>query len=208
MIKKSYELLDDNQYYHSAQNKKRIVLHHTAGGSAKSSINWWNKYKDHVCTPYIIDRDGTIYELFQPEYWAYALGINSSWAEKKSIQIEICNFGWLVEHNGQIFRQAGSQLYPFEGEYVKYQDKHRGHLYYEKYTDAQIESVIYLIDYLSKRFGIKIDDVEKFWWFDKDTEKTLISHTTVRKDKSDIHPQPNLIKAIYNYAGCTAKITE
>lgn len=206
MIQKRHDLLDDNQYYHSTQKKKRIVLHHTAGGTAISSINWWDRYRDHVCTPYIIDRDGTIYEVFPPQYWAYALGINSSWAEKKSIHIEICNYGWLNKINGQYYTGYGTPI--SEDKVVEYNEKHRGHLYYEKYTDAQVESVMYLINYLSEKFNIEIKDVEKFWWYNKQSKKTLISHTTVRKDKSDIHPQPNLIQAIYNYAGCTAPITE
>lgn len=207
-IIKAYGLLDDNQYYHTTCNKTRIVLHHTAGGSAESSIDWWNKYRDHICTPYIIDRNGRILELFPPEYWAYALGINSSWAEKKSIHIELCNYGWLVLHNDKLFRQIGNKLYPFDGEHVQYNQKHRGYLYFEKYTSEQISSLMYLLEYLSKRFNIKVNDVEKFWWYDKNTSKSLISHTTVRKDKSDIHPQPDLIKAIYDFAGCDAPITE
>lgn len=209
-IVNAHNLLHKNQYFHTSCEKKRIVLHHTAGGTAKSSINWWNTHDDRVSTPYLIDRDGTILEVFRPDFWAYALGINSSWAEKKSIHIEICNFGWLSKHNGKMFRQVGDKLIPFQGEYVEYKQPHRGHLYYEKYTDQQIASVIFLINYLSNKFNIQIkgSNVEKFWWSDRNSTKNIISHTTVRKDKSDIHPQPNLIKAIYDYAGCTAPVTE
>jgi len=204
----AYDLLDDNQYYHKPCKKTRIILHHTAGGTAESSINWWNQKRDHICTPYIIDRNGKILELFPPKYWAYALGINSSWAEKKSIQIELCNYGWLVNHEDKLYRQVNDKLYEFDGEHIKYNEKHRGYLYFEKYTVNQIDSLIYLLDYLSNKFSIEIKDVEKFWWYNKISKKTLISHTTVRKDKSDIHPQPDLISAIYNYAGCTAPVTE
>lgn len=208
MITKAHNLLKDNQYIHKKTSKKRIVLHHTAGGSAKSSIDWWNKYRDRVCTPYLIDRDGTILEVYPPQYWAYALGINSSWAEKKSIHIEICNYGWLNKINDKFYTAYGREV--SADKVVTYKEKHRGHFYYEKYTDAQIKSTIYLIDYLCKKFNIKISSkfVEKFWWYNKNTNRTLISHTTVRKDKSDIHPQPELIKAIYDYAGCTKLITE
>ena len=199
-------LLHDNQYYHKANNKKRIILHHTAGGSAESSINWWNKHRDHVCTPYLIKRDGTILELFNPEYWAYALGINSSWAEKKSVQIEICSYGWLNKIDGKFYNGYGKKI--AADKVQTYTAEHRGHIYYEKYTDAQVASIIYLIDYLANKFNISVGDVEKFWYYNKDSNKTLISHTTVRKDKSDIHPQHNLIKGIYDYAGCNAEVTE
>ena len=207
-ITDAHHLLLDNQYYHKAQDKKRIVLHHTAGGTATSSINWWNEKLDHVCTPYLIDRDGTILEVFPPEYWAYALGINSPWAEKKSIQIELCSFGGLINHEGQLYRKIGDRLFLFDGPHVRYEKEHRGYLFFERYTAEQIQSLLFLLDHLANRFSLEIGDVEKFWWYDKESKKTLISHTTVRKDKSDIHPQPDLIQAIYDFAGCTAPVTE
>ena len=202
------DLLNSDQYYHQRTDKSRIILHHTAGGTAESSIRWWNTNPDHVCTPYLIKRDGTILEVFNPEYWAYALGLGSRSEEKKSIQIEICNYGGLIKQNGELFREVNNKLYKFNGEFVEYSELHRGFLYFEKYTDQQINSVVQLIRYLSDRFEIEINDVEKFWWYDRSSEKTLISHTTLRRGKSDIHPQPNLIKAIYDYANCDAPITE
>lgn len=206
MILNKHHLLDDGQYYHYKTDKTRICLHHTSGESAQSSITWWNLKPDHVSVPYIIPRNGEIWELFNPEYWAYALGINSSAAEKKTIHIEISNSGGLNKIGNKFYTTYGKEV-PKDN-VVTYKQKHRGFIYFEKYTDAQVEAVIYLIDFLSEKFNIKIADVKKFWWFDKNSSKKLISHTTLRKDKSDIHPQPNLIKAIYDYANCNAEITE
>lgn len=197
MVIKSYHLLDKNQYYHTKQCKDRIVLHHTAGGSVHGSISWWNRYKDHICTPYIIDRIGNIYELFDPSYWAFALGVNSIDAEKRSIQIEICNRGWLKEINGELYYSVGSRNYKFKGDHIKYEYDYRGHKYYEKYTKGQIDSVLYLIDYLVDKFNLDIYNIKNFWLYDPTSSKSLISHTTLRKDKSDIHPQPNLIGQLY-----------
>lgn len=206
MILNKHHLLHDNQYYHTITEKKRIVLHHTSGRSAQSSIDWWNMKPDHISTPYIIPRNGEIWELFNPQYWAYALGINSSWHEKKSIHIELANSGGLNLINGKYYTWYGEEI-PKEN-VITYKQKHRGFYYYERYTDKQICALIDLIDYLSEKFDIEIEDVKTFWWYDYKSKKSLISHTTLRKDKSDIHPQPNLIKAIYDYAGCTAPVTE
>lgn len=199
-------LLNNNQYIAIKSKKERIVLHHTAGGSAQSSIDWWNKHSDRVSTPFIIPRSGEIWQLFDESYWAYALGINSSKAEKKSIHIELANAGGLTKINGEYHTYFGKKI--DQENVVTYKQKHRGKFSYERYTDAQVEAVVYLIDYLSQRFDLELGDVEKFWWYDYDSQKALISHTTLRKDKSDIHPQPNLIKAIYDLAGCDAPITE
>ena len=120
----------------------------------------------------------------------------------------MCNFGGLTQLDGKYYI-FGNKAKEIERPKVQiYKAEHRGYQAFEKYTQQQIDSVIYLIDYLSKRFGIKIDNVEKFWYYDLNSNKTLISHTTVRKDKSDIHPQPDLIKAIYEYADCKAPVTE
>lgn len=208
-IVNAHGLLNDNQFYSEKTNKKRIIIHHTAGGSAKSSINWWNQKPDRVGTPYLIDRDGTIYEVFNPEFWAYGLGINNSKFEKESIQIELCNWGWLQQMNGKFYTATPTPKELSKESVVSYKEKHRGFFNFEKYTPQQIESLIWLIDDLNKRFKIGVNnDVEKFWHYDINSSKKIISHTTVRKDKSDIHPQFELIKAIYDYVGCKAKITE
>lgn len=208
-IIKAHELLNDNQFYLEAQKKTQICVHHTAGGDAKSSISWWNEKPDHISTPYLIERDGTILEVFDPKYWAYALGLTNGTAiEKKTIHIELCNWGGLSMVGGKFYRGVGKSMKEIPAsKVVTYKNAHRGFKYFEKYTDAQIKSLIFLIDDLVKRFSIKISDVEKFWYFGAQT-KGLISHTTVRKDKSDIHPQPELIKAIYDYFNCKAPVTE
>lgn len=152
LIINAHDLLDDSQFYKEETKKKRIILHHTAGGTAKSSISWWNKKPDHIATPYLIDRDGTILEVFSPKYWAYGLGLtNGTEFEKESIQIEIASYGWLSNIKGTFY--AGSKEIP-KANVQTYKEPHRGQLHYERYTQAQINSVVFLIDKLSKDFGI------------------------------------------------------
>ena len=57
--------LKDNQYYQGVYTKKHIILHHTAGGSAASSIAGWAATPDHIATPYVVDRNGDIFECFE-----------------------------------------------------------------------------------------------------------------------------------------------
>lgn len=200
--------LNDNQFYKAKYPKSRAILHHTAGGSAQSSVDWWNKKPDHVATPYIIGRDGSIYETFNPECWAYALGLNSSSAEKKSVQIEICNYGWCIKRGGKFYTGYGKEM-PAD-KVVTYKEKHRGHYYYEKYTNEQIKSTVDLLEYIAWRFRFEItpEDVKQFWWYDRNSKSSLLSHTSLRRDKSDIHPQPELVKAIYDRFGYKGIITE
>lgn len=201
-------LLNDNQHYHTKHTKKRIVLHHTAGGTAKSSIDWWNLKPNRVCTAFIIPRDGRILQLFDPAKWAYALGTGDRKYEQESIQIEIANYGWLTEKGGKFYR-VGNKLIEMD-KVQTYKEDHRGYYNYEEYTEAQVIAVAQLCNWLNKEFklGITAEQVHKFWWYNKRSRSGLVSHTTVRKDKSDIHPQPNLIKSLYDVFGCTKPVTE
>ncbi len=44
------------------------MLHHTAGGSARSTFNYWNGNATRIATAYIVERDGTIFEVFDPRH--------------------------------------------------------------------------------------------------------------------------------------------
>lgn len=201
--------LNANQYYSVAQKKTQICLHHTAGGSASSSASWWDSKPDHVSTPYLIDRDGTIYELYNPSFWAYSLGLTNGTAiEKRTIPIEICSYGGLIKKSGKYYRQNGSALTEIpKSEVIEYKEPHRGFIAFERYTDAQVQSTINLVKWLAESFGISVKDIANFWYFGAKS-KGLVSHTTLRKDKSDIHPQPNLIKGLYDLFGVNVPVIE
>jgi len=135
-ITKDHSLLKQGKHYASPQRKDRIVLHHTEGGNARSSVDWWNRNSLRVCTPYLIERDGTVLEVFPPEHWAYALGIGSAEEEeKRSVHVEICSHGGLADRDGCLYKWTGE---PFEGDFVEYPEGHRGHFFYERYTAGQV----------------------------------------------------------------------
>lgn len=90
--------LTPDQYLHDVVTKTQIVLHHTVGGTAESTFNYWQDSPDRIGTAYLIDRDGTPYEVFDPHYWAFHLGLrtaNNRVANQRSIGIEIASEGAL-----------------------------------------------------------------------------------------------------------------
>ncbi len=191
--------LKNDQYYPTAQTKSHIVLHHSAGGSAASSIAYWASTPEHIATPYIIDRDGTIYECFDPKYWAYHLGVKgATWLEKASIGIEICSYGQLQPNMAGELLTYTKKVIPKE-KAVKL--NFRGFDYYEAYTLEQIKSLSILLPYLLDRFKIPLQADRKEFWEYKPPESLppgIYSHTTVRKDKVDIYPHPDLVKLVYS----------
>ena len=191
--------LKSDQYYPTAQKKTHIILHHTAGGSAESSIAGWAATPEHIATPYVIDRDGTIYECYPPEFWAYHLGVKgATWLEKASIGIEICSYGQLTPNiAGELLTYTKKVIPKEKAAKVNF----RGFEYYEAYTPEQIAALKILLPYLINKFKIPLQpDRKNFWEYQNPATLPpgVYSHTTVRKDKVDIFPQKEIVDLVYN----------
>ena len=80
-------------YYPEKTPKERIVLHFTAGNLRGDLITLTGD--QHVSVPYVIARNGTIFQLFNPEHWSYHLGrgsVGGNTAQSKvTIGIELSN---------------------------------------------------------------------------------------------------------------------
>lgn len=199
--------LPKNQYVDEVQPKRIVILHHTAGGSAKSSIDWWKQTPERVATTVVIDRDGTVYRAFPYDRWASALGIKQSVfnnygipninqrLDQISIQIELANWGGLTQKDGKFYNFANKEITAV----TKYDKPFRGYQYYESYTKEQIAAVASLLVSFNADYGIKLDYNPEMWEVSK---KALVgtwgiwSHVSYRNDKSDCHPQPELIEML------------
>ena len=191
--------LSDNQYFKDIYTKRQIVLHHTvSNGNAKNVIDSWQTTKEKVGVAFVIDREGIIHKAFSSSHWAHHLGtkeINNTILNKQSIGIELCSWGALTEKNGLYFNTNNHVI--SEEEVVKYNYLFRGSRYYQKYTNQQLESLKLLLKYLCKTYNIPIDYKEEMWEYSKAAvrgDKGIFTHVSFRKDKSDCHPQRELIE--------------
>ncbi len=189
------------QYYPVAEKKNQIVLHHTAGGpSAKNTIAWWRSNKERVATAFVIDRNGTIYQTMDDQHWAHHLGTklrNNVQLNKHSIGIELCSYGSLKYVNGQ-FLTAYNTIVSSK-EIITYDQPFRGSKYFENYTPAQLASLRELLELLLKKHNINFTYDPTMWNIcEKALNGTegLYTHVSYRKDKSDCHPQPELISLL------------
>ncbi|PAP77612.1 peptidoglycan recognition protein family protein [Rubrivirga marina] len=182
--------LPRGQYVDRPEPKDLVVMHHTAGGSAASSVSWWRQTDVRVATAYIIERDGTIYECFDPGLWAYHLGASIQSLEERSIGIELANWGGL-KHDGATYRTWSGAEIPKTAVH-DHGRSWRGFRYYEAYPKAQLDAAIALAAHLVERFGIAPDvapaqlgspDVTRFRKY-----RGVVAHHHVRADKSDISP--------------------
>jgi hypothetical protein len=209
--------LPDSEYFPERQRKTGIALHHTVCESALTAIQSWlldvtpDGSRRHVATAYVIDRDGTIFEVFDPAAWAWQFGL--SWRdeqrlpfEKRFIGIELANRGGLIEEHGELYAHdlvTPETLRP-RGEAFACSSPYRGYQWFERYQEPQLEALGRLVDELCNRFAIpRIHPDRPFLYYGTALAsfEGVIGHAMVRSDKSDPAPDPRLWQAIENLAG-------
>lgn len=200
------------QYFDEATPKISIFLHHTAGGGAEEAVRWWNQTPERVGTALFVERDGRALQCCEIATWAWHLGVTyaNTKQNKLGIGIELVSRGFVIpEVKDKETTYYAYPLWPLKTQRVKIPTDQvveldqtwRGFKFWHKYTDEQVKTTVELMKYLVKRFDIKVQkDLTKFWEYDESVAKQnkpgIWAHTTVRKDKFDIFPQPSLIKAI------------
>lgn len=183
--------LKDNLFVPVETKKDLIVLHFTAGGSAKSAFTSWSVTTSRIATAFILDTDGIVYEVFDPKYYAFHLGIKGTHViDKRSIGIEIANFGPLKKKNGQLYSWPKDFNNPYNLPAIE--AKYRGFDYWAAYTEAQAAAIGPLVDLLCERYGIPNQkpypkerlqyDIRYMSW------KGIASHQNYRRDKTDVGP--------------------
>lgn len=210
--------LDSDEYFSGPNKPEYLYLHHTAGGNNPyNTIKDWNSdTRGKIATEFIVGGpsingketkyDGVIIKCMPDGAYAYHLGQNGSQhMHVNSVGIELCNFGYLTKV-GDIFKTYTGAIV-HKDQVCDLGFEFRGHRYYHKYSDAQIEALRELILFIAERDGINIkkgliewlktETIEKAFEYKdaafKGNVKGMLSHTSIRKDKTDVSPQPNLI---------------
>jgi N-acetyl-anhydromuramyl-L-alanine amidase AmpD len=202
--------LKDNQYFAESSPKTQIYLHHTAGnGNAEGVSRYWNGNDSRIATAFIIGENGTIVQCFSSKHWAWHLGIDQedfarngakySNLNKLSVGIEVCNWGYLKKKGDKYYNYAGGVVNP--SYVIELETPYKGYKYWYKYSDAQIESLRQLVEYLCETYDIPKDYRSEIWAIDKEAfkgTKGIFTHNSVRKDKSDMYPCPRVIEMLKN----------
>jgi hypothetical protein len=212
----------DKDEYHAGPNKPEyLFLHHTAGGDNPLAVvdQWNDDTRGRIATEFLIGGpsvngkntkyDGVIVKCMPDGGFGAHLGDNGSQhMHNNSVGIEVCNFGPLTKVGNVFKTYTGTIVHPDQVCDLGY--KFRGFQYYHKYSEAQIEALRELILFIKERNGINIKKGLVEWLntkasteafeFSKDAwagkVKGLLTHTNTRRDKTDMSPQPNLIKML------------
>lgn len=188
---------------HRSIPKARICLHATLGALRGDILTLTNASKGRLSVAFVVARDGTIYELFESDKWAYHLGPSKHYRNTDmsavSVGIELSNFGPL--------KRAGHRLLAYDSTYctidqtdayVELDEPFRGHRYFASHTEAQLQATIRLVDYLCAEHQIPpvlLPENQRYELL-SDLRRTgvgtrfmgICSHVNFREDKTDLGP--------------------
>lgn len=210
----------NDQFLDEVSTKRQIFLHHTASDpSPYGVVDWWKSTSERVATAFVVGgstvgvkwKDGDVVQTFGSNKWAWHLGLkqehlikggpnhsNNIDMNKMSIGIEICNFGQLTK-SAKGYKAYTGTIIP-DTQVVEYTIPYRGYSHYQKYTDAQIQTVHDLVVYLGQKYNIPVSyKGDKMFNICPEAlcgESGVWTHTSVRPDKFDCHPQPELIEML------------
>lgn len=229
IINKAY--LDTDEYVidYGKIEPINLIIHHTAGwNNPYNTIKSWNRDKrGRVATQYVIGGtsikkgkygdnkyNGVVVEDFPNNYLGWHTGKvgNFKKVSKLSCGIETCNFGYAIKKGNKYYNYVNIEI-PEDMIYdLGYE--FRGHRYWHKYTDEQIESLRLLILHVKDIYPkinlnnglprLLKEGVEPGVAFEYNEnanygrELGLWTHTNIRKNKFDMSPQENLINMLKN----------
>ena len=187
---------DESYFYRTRSEKKQIVLHYTMG-YLKGDIATLSKHRYHVSVPFVIGRNGNIYNLFHSYYWSYHLGrgaVGGNAAQsKKTIAIELSNIGPLIREGNDLKTTYGDVYCTLDQEQYYWQHSFRGYDYFATFSDAQYQAVIVLLRYLTGRYNIPREILPEARRYaagrDVPSFAGIVSHVNYRATgKTDIGP--------------------
>lgn len=196
-------------------------LHHTAGWDNPFQVidNWGRDDRGRVATEFVVggqnvatgdsQYDGVLLQAFPEGAFAGHIGRDKKgkWpnrrVRKNSTGIEICSFGGL--DNGKTY--TGGSVHP--SQIITLDKPFRGFTQFHRYSDKQIEAARKWILMVAERDGIDYRIGLRQWIIQGDKDpfefkqdafegkvKGLLTHTNVRREKSDCYPDPRLIEMI------------
>jgi N-acetylmuramoyl-L-alanine amidase len=190
---------DNSYFYKSEQAKTQIVLHYTVG-YLKGDIATMTQHDSHVSVPFVIGRNGKIYNLFYSGYWAYHLGPGSvggnETQSKKTIGIEISNIGGLTQTDRGMenyYKDVYCDISQDDAYIIR---PFRRFNCFATFTDNQYDSLIILLRYLTARHNIRREFLPLSDRYEAKSDivnfNGIVSHINYRKSgKEDIGPAFN-----------------
>ncbi|MDY0270629.1 N-acetylmuramoyl-L-alanine amidase [Trichloromonas sp.] len=220
---KKVDFPTDQYYHIETSKNQITIHHTVSGEGVRGDINYWLSDSKRISTHFIIGHDGIPYQCYNSKYWGHHLSVKSTFLKnngfddyksrnvllnESSISIEIDSWGGLILGDGNSKKFGRKTIITEKDKYynaygnivdvpvIHYTEGFRGYYYYEKYTDEQIRTLGELLLFFGKRYNIPLDYNDNIWDVNMDAlsgKSGVYSHSSYREDKSDCHPQPELV---------------
>ena len=203
--------LPRSEYKRTVTEKKGVCIHHTAGGpKAKNVVDVWAKDdRKNVATHFVVGADGEILQCIPLQCWSHQalmdrVGLHSmnTIINSQYIGIEICNWGYLELKDG-VFYNYCDRVVPND-QVVKLDKPFCDHIYWHKYTDAQVVAVRLILAQLKEMYGFVYEDLPlDATWLNVDKKaqhgaRVLLGHLNLEgyPNKADPSAQPAFFEMV------------
>jgi hypothetical protein len=203
---------------HWAKDQRGRIGTHFVIGGIDSKLNAKLSNKDSA------PHDGLILQAIPEKNYGFHLGpVKSNYMHTHSLSIELCSAGYLKKKGDKFYTWYNEEVHP--SQVAELEHEFKGYKYYHKYSDKQIKALKALLILLSNKHDIdlqtglikmlkpifNIEDAslkakKQSLVFDYNEDMCqgkvtgLLSHSNVRKDKSDVFPQAELIQMLKSIA--------
>tara|TARA_R100000935_G_scaffold11163_2_gene22327 strand:- start:5720 stop:6643 length:924 start_codon:yes stop_codon:yes gene_type:complete len=211
--------LPKGEYIDGPVNNEYIFIHHTAGNSNpyRCIDHWGRDTRGRVATEFVLgginhrngndENDGVMVQAFPKGAQGWHLGkTGSGYMNRHSVGLEVCNMAYLSGSKNKTY--VGSICQP--DQVITLEEPFKGHINWHAYTHKQINAIEKWIKFVGERDEIDVriglkqfiqkHGPTKGFGFNEDAfygnVKGLLTHTNVRKDKSDMYPHPDLVDMI------------
>lgn len=203
--------LQDKQWIATDVTKTHIVWHATGmrtnitmtsgANPITSMIDNWNHDGERVAVPYIIGRNGDVYETFPDSQWAYhvshvkANGFN----DKRSIGISLSNELGLIKGTDGSYYAFTNQHHQNIYQGPVFECKYRTFEYWADFDEAQIDTLINLTLELCAKYNIEprmyaTKNFDRAVW----NKTNILRHVNCDETAFDFPMSPMFIEKIKN----------
>lgn len=210
--------LPKGEYIEGPIQNEYIFLHHTAGNANpyRCIDHWGRDSRGRVATEFVLggidhrngndEHDGVMVQAFPEGAQGWHLGkTGSGWMNRHSVGIEICSMGYLDnDHRTYVNSKCQSE------QVIQLEEPFRGKTYWHNYSEQQLKALYKWLLFIAERDNIDIriglkQYIQKYgptkgFGFQEDAYlgkvKGLLTHTNVRKGKTDCYPHPDLVDMI------------
>lgn len=183
--------------WHGSFSRTQFTPYGSTNVKSTEVIKQWERTGEKKGAPYLIDRDGETFKLFDDKDWTHHLNIpaTGNHYDKKSVPIMLANELQLIKENNQFYAfEYPHSTNRYLGPVVN--NPWNSYQYWAALSEAQVDAALDLTLEICKKYNITpVFYIGPKWNPKVWEEATIFSHSAVKKDATDFPPFPDWVIA-------------